>query len=181
MRTTSLAPFFGTPAPSLRRRLIVAGVLLLIGAISNACAEEESSAPPTIDIKIDFQSTAAAVSTDTVKIYVFEGLATTCNDLIRLRQTEQPLPARVAETSALTPCQLQRNELNSLELSLKKDYTMLAIGQIGGKDVLAGCSQQPAYGETIAVDITLALIDDKQKLNPPECAKLSDKCNGGCR
>jgi hypothetical protein len=172
-RTTSLAP---RRAPC---RIVI--VALALAAVSAACAKEEASAPPTVAIQIDFQSTAAAVSTDTVKVFVFAGLATSCNDLIRLRQTEQPLPARVAETPALSPCQLQRNELNSLDLSLKQDYTMLAVGQIGGRDVLAGCAQQTAYGETVAVDITLALIDDEQKLNPTECAKLSDKCNGGCR
>jgi len=145
-----------------------------------ACAKEEEASPPEITVQVDFQSTAAAVATDSVKIYVFEGLLG-CNDLIRLRQTEQPLPPRLAETPSITPCQLQNNQLNKLELDLRKDYTMLAVGQIGGKDVLAGCTQQPAYGETLAIDITVALIDDRQKLNPSQCPKLSDKCSGACR
>ena len=155
--------------------LLATSILLLA-----ACAKEEESAPPEIAIQIDFQSTAAAVATDNVKVYVFAGLLS-CNDLIRLRQTAQALPATVAETPSITPCQLQRNELNSVELDLKKDYTMLAVGQIAGNDVLAGCAQQTAYGATRAVDITVALIDDRQKLTPPACAKLSDKCNGACR
>lgn len=142
-----------------------------------ACAKEEAREGPDVPVQIDFQSTAAAIATENVKVYVFAGLLN-CNDLIRLRQTEQALPARVAETPAVTPCQLQRNELNSLELDLRKDYTMLAVGQIGGKDVLAGCTQQAAYGTTVAIDITVALIDDRQKLAPTKCAKLSDKCNG---
>jgi hypothetical protein len=145
-----------------------------------ACAKEEESTSPEIGIQIDFQSTLAAVATDSVKVYVFSGLLV-CNDLIRLRQTEQPLPPRVAETASLTPCQLQKNELNTVVLDLKRDYTMLAVGQIGGKDVLAGCTQQQAYGATQAVDITVALIDDRQALKGGQCAKLSDKCSGACR
>lgn len=154
--------------------------LLATSVLLAACAKEEESTPPEIAIQIDFQSTAAAVATDSVKVFVFDGLLG-CNDLIRLRQTEQPLPPRRTETQSITPCQLQNNELNTVELDLKKDYTMLAVGQIGGKDVLAGCTQQPAYGDTRAIDITVALIDDRQKLNPPQCAKLSDKCSGACR
>jgi len=145
-----------------------------------ACAKEEEASPPEIAIQIDFQSTAAAVATDSVKIYVFDGLIS-CNDLIRLRQTEQPLPPRRAETPSLTPCQLQNNQLNTVELDLDKDYTMLAVGQIGGQDFFAGCTQQPAYGDTKAVDITVALLDDRKSLkDPPQCAKLSDKCSGAC-
>ena len=149
-------------------------------ALLAACAKEEEASPPEVAIQIDFQSTAAAVATESVKIFVFDGLLA-CNDLIRLRQTEQPLPARRTETPSITPCQLQNNELNAVELDLNKDYTMLAVGQIGGKDVLAGCTQQAAYGDTKAIDITGALIDDRQRLNPSQCAKLSDKCSGGCR
>ncbi len=145
-----------------------------------ACAKEEEATPPEVAIQIDFQSTAAAVATDSVKVFVFDGLLS-CNDLVRLRQTEQPLPPRITETPSITPCQLQNNESNTVQLDLKKDYTMLAIGQIGGKDVFAGCTQQHAYGETRAIDITVSFIDDRQKLNPPQCAKLSDKCSGACR
>lgn len=154
--------------------------LLVTTVLLAACAKEEESTPPEIAIQIDFQSTAAAVATESVKVFVFDGLLG-CNDLIRLRQTEQPLPPRRTETPSLTPCQLQNNELNAVELDLRKDYTMLAVGQIGGKDVLAGCTQQLAYGDTKAVDITIALIDDRQRLEAPACAKLSDKCSGACR
>lgn len=158
----------------------IVGLFALSSCLLAACAKEEESTPPEIAIQIDFQSTAAAVATESVKIFVFDGLVS-CNDLIRLRQTEQPLPPRKAETASITPCQLQNNELNTVELDLDKNYTMLAVGQIGGKDVLAGCTQQPAYGGTKAIDITVALIDDRQRLTPPQCAKLSDKCSGACQ
>lgn len=157
-------------------------ILALSAALCSlaACANEEQSTPPDVAINIDFQSTAAAVLTDDVKVFVFDGLLG-CNDLVRLRQTEQPLPPRRAETPALTPCQLQSDELNLVELDLGADYTMLAVGQIGGRDVLAGCTQQPAYGATKAIDITVSLIDDRQRLDSSPCAKLSDKCSGACR
>jgi hypothetical protein len=155
-------------------------VCLFVTATLAACAKEEASTSPDIGIQIDFQSTAAAVATDSVKVFVFQGVLG-CNDLIRLRQTEQPLPPRLTETPSMSPCQLQNNVGNTVQLELEKDYTMLAIGQIGGKDVLAGCTHQPAYGATRAIDITVALIDDRQKLSPPQCAKLSDKCSGACR
>jgi len=166
----------------MKLRSLAFGAASLLALGLAACAEKESASPPEIALQIDFQSTAVAVYTENVKVYVFEG-ALACNDLIRLRQTEQPLPARVLETPSLTPCQLLRGEQNSLTLDLKKSYTMLAVGQVGGQDFVAGCAQQPAYGDTVSVDINVALIDDRQSVKPagPACARLSDKCNGGCR
>jgi len=170
------------PAMNLRPLVLALASSTALVLFAPACAEKESAEPPEIAVQVDFQSTAVALYTENVKIYVFDG-ALACNDLIRLRQTEQPLPARVVETPSLTPCQLLRNEQNALTLDLKKSYTMLAVGQVGGQDFVAGCSQQPAYGDNKAVDIVVSLIDDRQSIKPggPACARLSDKCNGACR
>lgn len=149
-------------------------------AMSAACANEEQARSPEIAFSVAFPSAAAAVATETLRVFVFEG-ALHCNDLVRLRQTQQVLPATVAETPSLTPCQLQSNQGNDLSLKLKQDYTMLAVGQIGGQDVFVGCALQYAYGSTKALSIPLTFIDDRQKLAEQQCTRLSDKCNGLCR
>ncbi len=152
----------------------------LIVAVSAACASKKTSSPEQIAFDVGFPSTSAAVLTDNVKVYVFAGTQS-CNDLVRLRQTAQPFPPTVAETATLAPCQLLQNDGNGFDLDVKADYTMVAVGQIGGKDVFIGCAVQAAYGTTQALSIPLTFIDDRQKLGTTMCNKLSDKCRGACK
>lgn len=156
-------------------------VALALGGLAVfGCAREETAEPASIPFAVSFPSSAAAIATDNVKIYVFDG-AQRCNDLVRLRQTEQAFPARITETPSLTPCDLSVEGASTLELELRKDYTMLAVGQIAGADVFVGCTQQVQYGTTQALPIELSFIDDRQKLTAQTCVKLSDKCSGLCR
>ena len=104
-----------------------------------------------------------------------------CNDLVRLRQTQQALPPTVVETPSLAPCQLVKGEGNTVDLPLAAAYTMLAIGQIAGKDVFVGCAVQHAYGSSQAAAIPLSFIDDRQRLATTTCVRLSDKCSGACK
>jgi hypothetical protein len=154
--------------------------LSLLGILAISCAKKENAEPPDVPFEVKFPSTAAALATDTVKVYVFDG-ALVCDDLIRLRQTAQPLPSTVAETPTLTPCQLHKGENNSFDLTLERDYTMLAVGQIGGQDVFIGCAVQTAYGTTLANPIQVSFIDDRVNIPAQTCTRLSDKCNGTCR
>jgi len=145
-----------------------------------ACAAEEEAAPPNIAVDVEFPSVAAAVAVDSVKLFVFEG-AVACNDLVRRRQTDQALPATKVETPSLSPCDFQRGTNNAFELPLRGSYTMLAVGQSAGTDLLVGCAQQASFGATRAQPIALTYVDATKRIPETTCAKLSDKCNGACQ
>ncbi|AKV03048.1 hypothetical protein AKJ09_09711 [Labilithrix luteola] len=162
---------------------IRASILACIGTALTlaACAAKTESDPPPVNFNIAFPSTSAAVLTDSVKVYVFAGTPASCSELVRLRQTQQPLPPTVTETGALSPCQLAGGQGSTFQLPINETYTMLAVGQIGSADVFAGCVVQSNYGATEALPIPLSFIDNKQKLATTQCVKLSDKCSGACQ
>ncbi len=139
-----------------------------------ACAAKEESNPPEIAFEVQFPSAQAAAVTENVKVYAFAGGS--CTDLIKLRQTKQPLPASTAETPLITPCQLYEGADNKFDLALNQDYALLAVGQVAGQDVFVGCTVQKAFGSTKALPIALTFIDNLQKVRPTTCTKLSDKC-----
>lgn len=157
------------------RNLLIATTAVVIPLV--ACAEEKESTPPDIPISVDFQSAAVALAVENVQIFAYKNATLSCTEMIQGRLS-QTLPRSEQETRALTPCELFTNTGNSLSLELNANYTMLAVAQIGGRDVLAGCAVQPSYGSTTGVEITLSFIDDRQSIPAPKCAKLSDKCNG---
>lgn len=144
-----------------------------------ACAKEEDAAPANVAVQVDFPSTAAAVAVEGVKLYVFDA-SKSCIDLIKLRQTAQPLPGAVYESASVTPCQLQSGAA-SFEVAHDASYTMLAVGTAGGKDLLVGCSTQDAFGKTVAQPIAMTYIDATQRIGTTKCTKLSDKCGGTCQ
>jgi len=146
-----------------------------------ACAVKEDAEPAEIALDVQFPSTAAAVAVDGVKVYVYDGTLA-CNELVRLRQTAQQLPPNRFESRSITPCDLQAGGPNaSVELDLDKEYTMLAVGQASGRDLLVGCSSQSAFGKTKAQPIALTYIDATQRIPETTCTKLSDKCGGRCQ
>lgn len=153
--------------------------LLPFALLAAACAKEEDASPANVDIQVDFPSTAAAVAVDGVKFYVFDA-AQSCNELVRLRQTAQSLPASVFESASFSPCQIQEGA-GSFTIDRSKPYTMFAVGTSAGKDVLVGCTSQAAFGDTLAQPVPLTYIDATQRIPTTSCTKLSDKCGGRCQ
>lgn len=139
-----------------------------------ACASKQESNPPEVAFEVQFPSAQAAATTDNVKVYAFANGS--CTDLIKLRQTKQPLPPSTAETPLITPCELYAGADNKFDLSLNQDYALLAVGQVAGQDVFVGCTVQKAFGSTKALPISLTFIDNLQKVRATNCTKLSDKC-----
>ncbi len=150
----------------------------LVGLLS-ACASKKDAEPADIAFDVEFPSVAAAVAVDNVKVYVFAG-ALGCNDLVRKRQTDQALPPTLVERP-VTPCEFQRGANNEFELQLKSTFTVLAVGQTAGADLLVGCAVQTDFGATRALPVSLTYVDANKKIPDTTCARLSDKCNGACK
>lgn len=161
----------------MRSLPLACGLGLLVLALG--CAAKEDAAPADIAFDVEFPSVAAAVAVDSVKIYVFAG-SLACSDLIRKRQTDQALPATLIERP-VTPCDLQAGRNNALDLDLRGTFTILAVGQTAGADVLVGCSVQADFGTTRALPVSLTYIDASKRIPDTACSKLSDKCNGACQ
>lgn len=171
----------GTAAPHAWLPILLRSVggFFGIAMLISACAVEKDTAPANVPIDIDFPSAAAAVAVDGVKLFVFEG-ARQCNELVRLRQTAQAFPTTTLETPAISPCALLHGTNNVVELPRDKDYTVVAIGDMQGKDLFVGCAVQIAFGATKALPIPLTYIDSANKIPDTTCTKLSDKCDGRC-
>ncbi len=146
---------------------------------TSACAQKEPAAPADVAFDIEFPSVAAAIALDNVKLYIFDG-ALGCNDLVRKRQTDQALPAALVERP-VTPCDFQKGTVVDFELELKSTFTVLAVGQAGGVDLLVGCAIQTDFGATRALPVSLTYVDATKKIPDTTCARLSDKCNGACQ
>lgn len=144
-----------------------------------ACAAKKPAEPADIAFDVEFPSVAAAIAVDDVKMYVFEG-ALACNDLVRKRQTQQALPPAIVERAA-TPCDFQQGTNNEFELKLNGTFTVLAVGQTAGADVLVGCTVQTEFGATRAQPVSLTYVDASKRIPETTCPKLSDKCNGACK
>ncbi len=144
-----------------------------------ACAAKEEAAPAPIAVDVEFPSAAAAVAVDSVKLYVFDG-AQDCAELIRRRQIQQELPPFLLETPAASPCDFQRGQNNTFELDLAQTYSVLAVGDRQGGDLLVGCAKQTSFGDTKALPISLTFLDATKRVPDTTCTKLSDKCAGTC-
>ena len=160
----------------MRALVPVLSALLLL---TSACTVKKEADPADIDLDVEFPSVAAAVAVDSVKMYVFAG-SLACTDLIRKRQTAQALPEATLERP-VSPCDLQAGRNNALELDLRSTFTILAVGQTAGADLLVGCAVQTDFGTTRALPISLTFIDASKRIPDTACARLSDKCNGACQ
>src|SRR5690349_12136315 len=79
-----------------------------IGVVACASAEEKTSPPSEARYSISFPSTAAAVATESVQLLVFDGTAPDldCPAIEAKRRTGQALPAHLADTGLVTPCDM---------------------------------------------------------------------------
>jgi hypothetical protein len=155
--------------------------ILAVIAGAAACGSEKS--PPSEGLyTITFPSTAAAVSTDLVQVYVFDipdgGAATLCPNLIGLRRTNQPLPPRLVEIPPTTPCDLAagRQQL-TIPYGVR---AILAVGQRGGQDYLIGCALESVGDGNAPVEVVLTTFSSAIAIPPTSCRELSQKCQRKC-
>jgi hypothetical protein len=154
----------------------------LIAAASVGCADKKPSAPPMITLGVEFPSTAAAVLTENLSVYVFDGSATSCLTLITDEQTgmQQSFPPTLYQDTTLTPCLLASNP-PVLPIGPSTEYTVLVVGEAGGHDQTIGCAVYDAFGESIPQPVSLTFINDRQSLGSTSCTSFSTFCMGGCK
>jgi hypothetical protein len=159
----------------LRARLggSVAGAAVVV-----ACAAP-SSGPSAGTYTLAFPSTAAAVATDTVQLFVFEAPASAeeragfCESLIQGRKRKDP-QRPLATNQPVNICELL---LGRKPITLAYgDRAILALAQRRGADFLVGCTLQSLGDGDAVTPIDLALVDVGNPVPETSCNSVGDFC-----
>jgi hypothetical protein len=162
--------------------------LMFVGLV--ACSSTETPSPPTeARYDISFPSTGAAVATENVQVFVFDGdvAGTDCLTLATRRRTGQDLPPRLTETEPISPCELR--DTASSESRAKGRLTNMTYGNRvffavatfdRGRDFLVGCAAAIVGAGTQPVEIFLSLASQSVSVPSTTCRELSTKCDSSC-
>lgn len=165
---------------SPRRTLVSKRIGLAFAAsVVVACsAGTEDPSPGTYTLK--FPSTAAAVSTDTVQIVVFEApppgtaqRAGFCQELVQARRRKDPQREGVPNP-AVNICELLQGR-KPLTIPYG-EKALLAIAQRKGADFMIGCAIQTLGEGDAPLPIDLALIDVSNPVPETNCSSVGDFC-----
>ncbi len=158
-------------------------LLLLLSMFSSACSPGKDPSPPSAGTyAIVFPSTAAAVSADSVKVFVFDaadsGVDRLCPNLVIARRSNQALPSPLAESRTTPPCDLV---LGKGQITVSYGVrAILAVAQKEGADYLIGCAVQNVAEGSAQVPVQLALASSTVSVPPTTCATLTDHCSNRC-
>lgn len=161
-------------------RSIVGVVAALLVA---ACGGGEGD-PSTGTYTVQFPSTAAAVATDSVQLFVFDvdannpsARTTICQDLLQSRKRHDPMSA-VVENPPVSTCELLRG---AKPIAVPYgEHAVLAVGARHGADFLMGCTVQTFGDGNAPVAIPLALADITVAVPATACNSVSDFCARAC-
>jgi hypothetical protein len=155
---------------------------LAVALLACGCGTEKGP-PSQGSFTLAFPSTAAAVTTDSVQILVFEvpdgGVAGICPSLLERRRSKQQLPPRLFELPPTSPCDLLGGKAR-LDLAYGV-RAILAVGLRAGEDYLIGCAVEPVGDGDAPVPITLTTFSSTVTVAPTECQQLSQKCQRQCQ
>lgn len=160
------------------RTLFVTVFAASLLACSSTKYVDADAAPGSYNVL--FPSTAAAVATDTVQIWVFGGDAgtATCLSLVQKRQSHQALPPALITSDPTPPCDLAAGK-GGVTIPFGK-VSVLAVGTRKGNDFLVGCTEQQLDSAAASVDVYVSLASNTQSVPTTTCTALSTFCSGGC-
>lgn len=154
-----------------------------IGALAFAAAVLACSAPAdgpsTGTYTVKFPSTAAAVATDTVQLFVFDvpkapaEQAGYCQTLIQARKRKDPQKPLVTN-QPVNICELLQGRK-----PITVDYgekAILALAQRRGVDFMIGCTLQTLGDGNALTPIDLGLIDVGNPVPETNCNSVGDFC-----
>lgn len=163
----------------MMRRSILCLAALLVAACSSGEAD-----PSTGTYTVQFPSTAAAVATDSVQLFVFDvdasnpnARTTICQDLLQSRKRHDPMSALV-ENPPVTTCDLLQG---AKPIAVPYgEHAVLAVGARHGADFLMGCTVQTFGDGNAPIAIPLALADITVAVPATSCNSVSDFCARSC-
>jgi hypothetical protein len=156
--------------------------LVCVGVTATGCLREAS--PHQGQFTVDFPSTAAAIQTDSLEVYVFassDATATTfCHELVSARAAQNTWSVQPLSTTTFPPCSVVTAPGSvSLPVADFGDRAIVIVGRASGKDLLIGC-QRVTLGEgDLPIPIPLSLIGTTP-VAPTTCTTVHDHCEGKC-
>lgn len=159
-----------------------AAIVPILASAVAACASE--TAPPTpAELRVQFPSTAAAVSTESLQVLVFDHDATGgCLELVQKRRTNQPLPPALVTAGPTPSCEFFAGAAPNVRV----DYgarSVLIIGQRAAQDWLIGCTEAQVGDEggvSPLVQVPLTLASRTVSVPATTCTTLGDHCANRC-
>ncbi len=168
------------------RFVVGTALLALVPVVSSvvfvACSAKDAAPPSTGTYTITFPSTAAAVASDGVKVYVFDaadGGAQLCPSLVLARKSNQALPTPLVEAALVPTCELSAGK-GQVTISYGA-RAVLAVAQKNNADFLIGCAIQNVGEGSTQVPVQLALASTTLDVPATKCATLGDHCAARCQ
>jgi hypothetical protein len=147
-----------------------------------ACTASNDT-PSSGTYTIEFPSTAAAVATDNVQLFVFDpptlaaDRAGYCQSLIQARKLKADQKP-IAMNQPVNTC-----ELLGGKKPITIDYgdkAILAVAQRNQMDFMIGCAIQTLGNGDASLPIDLSLVDVSNPVPPTTCMSVTDFCTGKC-
>jgi hypothetical protein len=155
------------------------GILVLAGVA--ACSAGEAS-PTESTYTVKFPSTAAAVATDFVQLFVFDvdpaEREVVCQNLVAARKRKEPLKP-VVTGPQVNVCEMLRGAKPITVPYGEK--AVLAVALRGADDFLTGCVLQTFGDGTPLLSIPVSLVDLATPVPPTTCNSVGDRCNQVCK
>ena len=160
---------------------VLGACLALVGCGSDT----DSSGPSAAAYRIEFPSTAAAVASETVQVFVFDATdasskGTDCLTLVIKRKSKAALPGALAQSVPAAPCELLSGSKGGISGVTYGSRSFLAVTQRGDDDFFLGCSLAEVSDGGPPVEIPLAPAGPTVSVPDTDCTELSEKCSGGC-
>ena len=161
---------------------VLASASLVVACSSTKTVYVDGGAAASGAYTIKFPSTAAAVATDTVQVFVFQdtgdGGAGTCFSLVQKRQSHQALPTALITSDPITPCEMAAGT-GAVTIPFGK-VAVLAVAVRKGSDFLLGCEQTELSQANPSIEVDLSLASTSVSVPTTVCTSLSSHCTGGC-
>jgi hypothetical protein len=155
----------------------------MIGAVPVAAAllacNASADGPSSGTYTLNFPSTAAAVATDTVQLFVFEVPASPsersgfCQTLIKARERKET-PKSLTDNPPVNICELLQGR-KPITIAYG-EKAILALAQRRGVDFMIGCTLQTLGDGDAPTPIDLALIDVGNPVPDTNCNSVGDFC-----
>ena len=128
---------------------------------------------------VQFPSTAAAVATETVEVYVFDQSGGECFSLVQKRQSHQVLPTPLITSSPVKPCDIENAGAGAVTVPFGK-VSVLAVAVRKNADFLIGCTDANVNEASANVIVSLALASTSVSVPTTACTELQAHCASTC-
>ncbi len=168
----------------MKKRLVsLSSASIVCAVLAAACSAGEAS-PSQGTYTVQFPSTAAAIATDYVQLFVYDVTPDTlpyaCADLIAARERQDNSVKPIVTGPQVNVCELL-NGAKPITVPYGQK-AVLGVGLRGADDFLVGCVVQTFGDGNAPLAIPLQLVDVGTAVPDTTCQSVGQRCtpNSGC-